>query len=190
VQDRIPTYAGVNPQGQPIPTGFDAPGNIGDGESWIARSNLSMPLGNLGLKGMRASLFGSYVKTLVRDLYTHENRAFQGNSLFAYTGELRQDLGKFAWSVSMSGNTGSTFFRLGETDTSQNVSPSVSAFVEYRPNPRTTVTLGADNVLDSPNKRWRYFYTPDRTTPNPFQEEYRERNGHRTIYLTVKRSFG
>jgi hypothetical protein len=190
VQDRVPTYSGVDSQGRPIPTGFDAPGNIGDGESWIARSNLSMPLGNLGLGGMRLSLFGSYVKTLVRDLYTHENRAFQGNSLFAYTGELRQDLGTFAWSVSMSGNTGFTFFRLGETDTTQNPSPNLSAFVEYRPNARTTVTLGADNLTDSAGKRWRYFYKPDRRTPTPDEGEYRERNGHRTIYLTVKRSFG
>jgi outer membrane receptor protein involved in Fe transport len=130
------------------------------------------------------------VKTSVRDPLTLQDRAFSGNSMFFYTGELRQDLGKFAWSVSMSGNTGSTFFRLGETDTNQNPSPNVSAFVEYRPNARTTVTLGADNLLDSPAKRWRYFYAPNRSTSAPFQEEYRERNGHRSIYVTVKRSFG
>jgi hypothetical protein len=50
--------------------------------------------------------------------------------------------------------------------------------------------FGADNLLDSPAKRWRYFYMPDRSTPTPFQEEYRERNGHPSIYVTVKRSFG
>jgi hypothetical protein len=190
VQDRVPTYAGVDQQGKPIPTGLDAPGNLGDGEAWIARSNINLPLTRLGLKDMRVSLYGSYVKTSVQDPYTGLDRALSGNSMFFYTGELRQDLGKFAWSVSMSGNTGSTFFRLGETDTNQNPSPNVSAFVEYRPNARTTVTLGADNLLDSPAKRWRYFYAPNRSTPAPFQEEYRERNGHRTIYVTVKRSFG
>jgi len=189
VQDRVPTFT-VDAQGDRVATGLDAPGNLGNGETWIARTNINLPLARLGLKGMRASLYGSYVKTSVRDLYTHQDRAFSGNSLFYFTSELRQDLGQFAWSVSASGNTGSTSFRLGETDTNQNASPSVSAFVEYRPNPRTTVTLGADNLLDSPNKRWRYFYMPNRETPSPFQEEYRERNGHRTIYLTVKRSFG
>ena len=190
VQDRVPTFAGVDQQGKPIPTGLDAPGNLGSGETWIARSNISLPLVRLGLKGMRASLYGSYVKTSVRDPYTQLVRSLSGNSLFFYTAELRQDLGQFAWSVSMSGNTGSTSFRLGETDTNQNASPSIAAFVEYRPNARTTVTFGADNLLDSPNKRWRYFYAPSRSTPNPFQQEYRERNGHRTLYLTVKRSFG
>jgi hypothetical protein len=179
VQDRVPVSGGL-----------DAPGNLGNGESWIARSNINLPLTRLGLKGMRASLYGSYVKTSVRDPLTLQDRAFSGNSMFFYTGELRQDLGKFAWSVSMSGNTGSTFFRLGETDTNQNPSPNVSAFVEYRPNARTTVTLGADNLLDSPAKRWRYFYAPNRSAPTPLQEEYRERNGHRSIYVTVKRSFG
>ena len=192
VQDRIPTYSGVDAQGRPIPTGFDAPGNLDTGQTWIARTNLNLPLSSLAppLKGMRLSLYGSYVNSSVRDPYTLRDRAFSGNTRFAYTGELRQDLGQFAWSASMSGNTGSTFFRLGETDTSQGVSPSFSALVEYRPNARTTVTLGADNLLDEPVKRWRNFYAPDRRSATPGELEYRERNGHRTFYLTVKRSFG
>ncbi len=90
-------------QGRPIPTGFDAPGNLGTGQSWIARSNLNLPLSAAGLKGMRLSLYGSYVKTSVRDPYTLRDRAFSGNSAFAYTGELRQDLGQFAWSASCQG---------------------------------------------------------------------------------------
>jgi hypothetical protein len=183
VQDRVPVSGGL-----------DAPGNLGNGESWIARTNINLPLSHIssfaGFKGMRLSLYGSYVKTSVRDPYTKTDRAFSGNSLFYYTGELRQDLGKFAWSASMSGNTGSTYFRLGETDTSQGISPAISLFVEYRPNARTTMTLGADNLLDSPSKRWRSFYSPDRSWPTPEAQEYRERNGHRAIYLSVKRSFG
>ncbi len=179
VQDRVPTTGGL-----------DAPGNLGDGETWIARSNLDLPLSRAGLRGMRLSLYGSYVNTSVKDPYTLRDRAFSGNSLFYYTGELRQDLGRFAWSVSMTGNTGATYFRLNETDTSQGISPNIVAFVEYRPSRRTTITFGIENLLNSPSKRWRYFYQPDRTATTPFQLEYRERASHRGGYLSVKHSFG
>lgn len=190
VQDRVPLFSGVDGQGRPIPTGFDAPGNLGDGAVWIARSNLDLPLSSLGLKGMRLSLTGSYVKTAVRDPYTHHDRAFSGNSLFAYTGELRQDLGQFAWGVTMQGNTGATYFRLGEADESQGISPALAAFVEYRPSRRATVTLGADNLSDGVSKRWRHFHAPDRSSPAPHQLEYRERTDHRRVYVTAKYSFG
>ncbi len=179
VQDRVP-----------VPGGLDAPGNLGDGEAWIARGNLDLPLARLGLTGMRLSLYGSYVNTAVQDPYTLFDRQYSGNARFSYTGELRQDLGKFAWGASMQGNSGSTHYRLAETDMSQGVSPTIGAFAEYRPSARTTLTLGATNLLNSPAKRWRFFYVPDRTTLAPDEQEYRQRSGHRRLYVTVKHSFG
>ena len=56
VQDRVPT-----------PEGFDAPGNLGDGEVFILRSRLEAPLKTLGVKGGRLTLYGSLVPTRVRD---------------------------------------------------------------------------------------------------------------------------
>jgi hypothetical protein len=178
VQDRIPVAGG------------DAPGNLGNGEIWIARTNLDLPLSGIGIKGGRLSLYGSYVDTNVQDPYTLLDRQFTGQSVFAYTADFRQDLGKFAWGVSMSGNTGATYFRRTETDEMQGISPKVNAFAEYRPSTRTTFSIGAENLTDSAAKRWRQFYAPDRKTAAPFREEFRLRGNHTLVYVAIKHSFG
>jgi len=190
VQDRIPLLVLDEATGELVRSGLDAPGNLGSGREWIARTNLDLPLGALGIRGGRLSLYGSYIDTSVEDPYTLQDRHFTGASLFAYTASFRQDLARFAWGVEMRGNTGAVYYRLSETDNIQGISPRVSAFVEYRQSARTTFTLGADNVTDSVSKRWRTFYRPDRTTLEPFQREYRERNPHVLLYVLLKHSFG
>jgi len=190
VQDRIPLLELDPLTGELVRTGLDAPGNLGSGREFIARTNLDLPLGGLGIRGGRLSLFGSYVDSSVEDPYTLLDRHFSGTSLFAYTASFRQDLARFAWGVEARGNTGAVYYRLNETDDIQAISPRVSAFVEYRQSARTTVTLGADNLTDSVSKRWRAFYSPDRTSPDPFQQEYRERNPHVLLYISLKHSFG
>ncbi len=190
VQDRIPLFDLDPATGELVRNGLDAPGNLGSGREFIARTNLDLPLGGLGIRGGRLSLYGSYVDTSVEDPYTLLDRHFSGASLFAYTATFRQDLARFAWGLEARGNTGSVHYRLNETDEIQGISPRVSAFVEYRQSARTTLTLGADNLTDSASKRWRTFYRPDRTTPEPFLREYRERNPHVLLYVLLKHSFG
>jgi hypothetical protein len=190
VQDRIPLFELDEATGELVRNGLDAPGNLGSGREFIARTNLDLPLGGLGIAGGRLSLFGSYIDTSVEDPYTLLDRHFSGAALFAYTASFRQDLTRFAWGVEARGNTGSVAYRLNETDELQNISPRVSAFVEYRRSARTTFTLGADNLTDSSSKRWRTFYRPDRTTLDPSQQEYRERNPHVLLYVSLKHSFG
>ncbi len=190
VQDRIPLKAIDAVTGELVNTDLDAPGNLGSGREWIARTNLDLPLARLGIKGGRLSLSGSYLDTSVRDPYTLVNRHFTGASLFTYTATFRQDLAAFAWGLEMRGDTGATYYRLRETDNIRGISPRLSAFVEYRPSNRSTVTFGVDNLTNAPSKRWRIFYDPDRTATEPFEQEYRERNPHLLIYLSLKHSFG
>lgn len=186
VQDRVPIRDKTTGEIE-----FDAPGNLGDGTQWIARANLDLPLSRLaGIKGGRLSFSGSYLGTSVEDPYTLLDRPFSGTSRFTYTVDFRQDLGVFAWGVGLSGNSGSTFYRLAETDNSQAISPKVNAFAEYRPSTRSTLTLGIENVTNGGSKRWRYFYTPDRTSATPSRREYRERSSHALVYLSIKHSFG
>jgi len=179
VQDRVPT-----------PEGFDAPGNLGSGSEFSAVGNIDLPLGGMGLRGGRLSLYGSYVKTSVRDPYTFTYRPFSNYSLFYFTAELRQDLGKFAWSLSAEGSTRSTGYRRDELDEFSGALPLVSAYVEYRPTTSWTLTLGAHNLLNQTARRERYFFTPDRTTPAPDFYELRVRNSHIIPYLTLKHNFG
>jgi len=190
VQDRIPLYVLDEDTGELVRSGLDAPGNLGSGREWIARTNLDLPLGSLGVRGGRLGLFGSYIDTTVEDPYTQRDRHFSGATLFAYTATFRQDLARFAWGVEARGNTGSVFYRLNERDEIQGISPRVSAFVEYRQSARTIFTLGADNLTNAVSKRWRTFYRPDRSVLDPFQREYRERNPHVLLYVSLKHSFG
>jgi hypothetical protein len=190
VQDRIPLKI-VDPlTGQLVNSGLDAPGNLGSGREFIARANVDLPLTGVGIAGGRVSFTGSYLDTSVVDPYTLTDRHFSGTSLFVYSATFRQDLTTFAWGVEARGDTGATSFRIAELDRSQGISPRIGAFAEYRHTARTSLTLGAENLLNARAKRWRTFYAPDRTTADPYQQEYRERSPHLQLYLLVKHSFG
>jgi hypothetical protein len=179
VQDRIPT-----------PEGFDAPGNLGDGTLFLLRTTLDAPLGRLGIKGGRLTIRTSYVKTSVEDPYTGERRRFSGNSEWVSDASFRQDLGKFAWGFALYWNEPSIFYRRNEIDKPYGSIPFVTAFAEYRPTPKTTVTFGLDNLTDVPAMRDRTFFSPDRSNRVPFLFEHRNRNRHVTPSITVKHSFG
>ncbi|MBO9581185.1 MAG: hypothetical protein J7498_09875 [Sphingobium sp.] len=179
VQDRVPT-----------PGGFDAPGNLGSGRQWIGRLNVDLPLARFGIKGGRLSFKGTYLDSKVQDPYTGLDRPFSGEKMFVFSSEFRQDLGRFAWGLQTEGNSGATTYRRTETDNNNPASVTIGMFTEYRPHPRSTITFGITNIGNLPTKRWRYFYSPDRSSLHPVRQEYRERSMHRRVYLSIKHSFG
>lgn len=179
VQDRVPT-----------PDGFDAPGNLGDGQVLIARGRLEAPLTRLGIKGGRLTLYVSYADTRVVDPYTLQPRYFSGNVPLVGEVEFRQDGRHFAWGLSASARDALTFFRQDELDRNTNSGVYMSGFVDWRPRPTTTVSLKLDNLLQTGGLRRRTFFAPDRRTPAPFLVENRERNQHIIPVLSVRHSFG
>jgi outer membrane receptor protein involved in Fe transport len=179
VQDRVPT-----------PDGFDGPGNLGSGRSLIWRGTIDAPLTKLGIKGGRLTLYGSIVDTNVRDPYTGRERHFSGNSLAYWTADFRQDLGKFAYGLHFDASSLSTGYRLNELDSFYGMHPYSSVFAEYRPNKATTLSVGARNALNRTSQRFRTFYSPSRSNPNPNLYEARQRNQHVIPYLTLKHNFG
>lgn len=178
LQDRVPT-----------PEGFDAPGNLGDGELFLARARVDAPLSRFGIPGGRVSLYASYVGTSVRDPYTGEKRRFSGNSPLQTTASFRQDLKKFAWGFALDYGLPSTIYRLDELDLGGSREAYVTAFAEYRPTPVTTLTLGLNNVTAAQSFRERTFFDPDRRTREPAAVEFRKRNSHLIPYLTLKHAF-
>jgi hypothetical protein len=50
--------------------------------------------------------------------------------------------------------------------------------------------LDVDNVLDTSANRDRLLFRPNRAQPLSVFDEVRERNRHRSVGLTLKRSFG
>jgi hypothetical protein len=179
VQDRILT-----------PEGFDAPGNLGDGRMLIVKSTIDAPLTRLGIKGGRLTLNSSLIDTSVEDPYTLRNRQFSGFNLYSADASFRQDLGKWAYGATFFVNAPTFFFRQDEIDRPFGRQPYVTAFVEYRPSPKTTVTFSLDNATNAPAYRSRTFFSPDRRNPFADQYELRHRNKHIIPALSLKHSFG
>ena len=88
------------------------------------------------------------------------------------------------------GNTPVTFYRLDELDRNSSAWPYVTAFVEYRPDKRTSFNVSLDNATGIPAFRNRLFFEPSRSNPVPSLIEHRYRTRHIVPALTFKRSFG
>jgi hypothetical protein len=171
--------------------GFDAPGNIGTGRRKFARLTIDAPLGRIGLNGARLKLTGGVQRTRVEDPIDGTMRNFTGDFPdWDWNLDYRQDIGKFSYGFVLSDRDRITFFRTDEFDINFNGGPYATAFVEYRPTARTTITLDLDNAIATPGKRRRIIFDPNRSEPPPVIDEFRERNRHLNFGLTLKRSFG
>ena len=183
LQDRVLIF---DDEGQ----GFDAPGNIGTGRRSFARMTLDAPLGNVW-SGLRAKFTGQVQRTRVEDPISGEMRNF--SDFFPdweWNVDVRRDAGAFSYGFVVSDRDRFTFFRTDEFDTNYNGGPYGTAFVEYRPDARTAVTLDVDNMFDTRAFRERLIFAPNRADPEVAVRELRERNRHVNFGLTLKRSFG
>jgi len=173
------------------PEGYDAPGNLGRGTLSSATLTIDAPLQRFGLSGTRLKADATVQKTRVHDVISGTNRPFSGYfPKWSWEAALRRDAGKLAYGVKIQDRASTAFYRGDEIDATPQLGPYATAFVEYRPDARTTVTLDVDNWLDKGGGRDRLFYSPNRTALNPSFREVRERNSHVSFGLTVKRSFG
>ncbi len=179
LQDRILT-----------PEGFDAPGNIGSGTRSFAEITVDAPLDSLGLKSTRLKFSGALQKHSVRDPITGQSRPWSGfRPSWSWNAELRRDLSKWSYGAEIYREAPSTVYRLDELDTFFNSGPFVLAFMEYRPDKRTTLRLDVENVADVPGLRRRLFFDPDRSAAGPVIEEFRRRDSHATFSFSINRKF-
>ena len=170
---------------------FDAPGNIGTGRHAFATLTVDAPLARLW-KGLRVKIEGTVRRTRVEDPISGEMRNF--TDFFPdwqWEVDVRRDLGAFSYGFTIEDRDRFTFFRTTEFDTNFNSQPYATAFIEYRPDPRTSLTFDVDNAINTHGMRNREIYIQNRATPNPFViNELRERNRHLNVGLTIKRTFG
>lgn len=170
--------------------GFDAPGNIGIGKHAFATLNIDAPLSRLW-SGLRVKANGTIRRTRVKDPISGSARNFTGfYPNWEWYVEARRDKGPWSYGFTVSDRAKITFFRTDEFDVNFNGGPYATAFVEYRPGPRTSITLDADNALNTSGNRSRRLYFPNRAGPELVLDELRERNRHVNIGLTIKQSFG
>ena len=169
---------------------FDAPGNLGTGRHAFAQLTVDAPLGNVW-KGLRVRFNGTVRRTRVTDPISGEKRNF--SDFFPdweWSVDVRRDAGPFSYGFVVNDRDRFTFFRTDEYDINFNSGPYATAFVEYRPDAKTAVTLDVDNALNTKGMRLRQLYFPNRLETEERLDEFRERNRHLNFGLTLKRSFG
>ena len=170
--------------------GFDAPGNLGTGKRSFAELTVDAPLGKLW-SGLRAKFTGTLQRTRVADPISGENRKFSGYfPNWEWRIDVRRDAGKFSYGFVVNDYQHFTFYRTDEFDTNFNGGPYGTAFLEYRPTPRTSITFDVDNLFATSGNRSRRLFRPNRADAEDIIDELRERNRHRSFGLTLKQSFG
>ena len=183
VQDRILVF---DDEGQ----GFDAPGNLGSGKRTFAELTVDAPLGKLW-SGLRAKFTGTIQRTRVEDPISGEMRKFSGYfPNWEWRIDVRRDAGRFSYGFVVNDYQRFTFYRTDEFDTNFNGGPYGTAFLEFRPSPRTSITLDIDNAFSTSGNRNRLLFRPNRADADEIIDEIRERNRHRSFGLTLKQSFG
>ena len=167
--------------------GFDAPGNLGTGKHSFATLTVDAPLGRVW-SGLRAKFNGAVRRTRVEDPISGEQRNF--SDFFPdweWNVDVRRDAGPFSYGFSAFDRDRFTFFRTDEFDANFNGAPGFTAFAEYRPGPRTSITLDVQHIFGKRNRR---IFIPNRLSPDFVINEFRERDRHLDFGLTFKRSFG
>ncbi|HSM52859.1 MAG TPA: hypothetical protein VK839_01605, partial [Erythrobacter sp.] len=104
--------------------------------------------------------------------------------------ELRRDLAKWSYGATLSDRADFTFFRTDEVDSMLIERVYGRAFAEFRPEKRTTLRLDVENLLDTAGQRYREFFAPDRSAPDPVVTEFRQRNSHLQFTFSINRTFG
>jgi hypothetical protein len=179
LQDRILT-----------PEGFDSPGNIGTGRQGYADLTLDAPLDRLW-KGLRVKLHGNVQRTRVEDPISGELRDFSGFfPRWEWDADVRRDIGNWAYGFNVSDNGSNTIFGTDVLDTRYNQGPFATAFIEYRPSPKQTVTLSLNNITNVGGARDLLFFDPNRRDGPADVLDHRFRNSHVRVGLTFKQSFG
>jgi hypothetical protein len=120
---------------------FDAPGNLGTGRRQYADLTFDAPLDGLW-KGLHVRLHGNIQRTRVKDPINGRPRDWSGfYPRWLWDADIRRDVGKFAYGLTLSDNRRATFFRTDDFDINYNVGfPYTSAFIEYRPSANQTLT--------------------------------------------------
>lgn len=169
---------------------FDAPGNIGTGRRWFGRLTLDAPLEMLWT-GLRARINGLVQRTRVEDPVSGEKRDFSGYfPSWEWTIDVRRDAGSLSYGFQLQDRDRFAFFRTDEFDISLNGGPFGTAFIEYRPDARWAITFNVNNLFDGRFFRDRRIFLPNRADSQLALREFRERNRHLKLGLTIKRSFG
>lgn len=174
----------------PLEGGLEVPGNIGDGTRSGLRTEMTLPLGGVGLRGGRIDLSSRWQTSDVEDPLTARQRRLSGERAWSWDLSVRQDLTELglAWGASIDGQDGETDFGLDELDDSRRRT-DIDAFVELRAIQGVLVRLRAENLLRGGTERDRKVFGTSRGIGDLAFREQRLRRPAREFTLEVSGTF-
>ena len=181
--DRVPVFS---------PSGvFDAPGNIGSGHEDDLDANFTLPLDQLGLKGLQLRTQGTYRIARVTDPTTGQERPITGLHRFDYQAHLTQDLPR--WRTTLGADLFSRWtqpnYRFSEIDIYK-LKTWVDVFVEYKPRPGLSLHFEVDNLGGRGLERLLYVYNGPRNTSGLAYVDDRRGEFAPYLYFRVRKTFG
>ncbi len=168
--------------------GFDAPGNLGDGEAWSLDANFSSPISFI--PGGRVTVSGYLWDTEVTDPLTDQTRSFSYTSESQISISFRQDINawRFAWGAEIFKQGEFQAYRFNEIDTSEE-GPWIDFWVETTALPNNMkLRLWAANALEGRVNRDRRFFNEDGDPLTPGIQSL-GRNGANTSRDLRERAF-
>jgi len=191
--DRLPIRVRPDPDTDPAAPDiiFDAPGNIGDGTQDELDFNLTLPLGRFRIPGGELQVNLELVESEVTDPTTGEGRRISGQRPEDLQIEFRQDLPRYKLTYGGTYLNGfvERFYRFNEIFrvTLDNYS---SAFVEYKPDPQTSLRAELANIGRFRLDREREVFSgPRDVSPLLFTEQFTTEAQQRLV-LRLRRTFG
>jgi hypothetical protein len=186
--DRLPIFQ-LNDDG--TTSVFDAPGNIGEGTQDEVDINLTLPLSRFGIPGGEFKAEMEWVNSEVTDPTTGEGRRISGQRPRNLEFQFRQDLPRYKLTYGALYLDGfqETYFRYNEIFRVR-LDRYFQAFVEYKPDPKTSFRVELANIGRFNLDRDREVYSgPRDENPLSFTEQFSTQARQRLI-LRLRRTFG
>ena len=169
---------------------YDAPGNIGDGNSDTLSVALTLPLGRLGVPGglLRSSV--DWRKSEVTDPVTGESRRISGQRPF--TGEIHfsQDLPRYKtqWGIETFIGWEQRFYRFDQIETVE-LGTWVELYAEYKPRPDLSFRVEMQNLSARNFTRTRDVFTGPRNSSGIDFTDRRDLSFDPFIYFRIRHTF-
>lgn len=174
----------------PLTGQLEVPGNIGSGTRSGVRSELTLPLDAIGIKGGRVDWTGQWQTSDVDDPLTGSSRALSGEQPWRTRLEFRQDLPEknFAWGVWAFSRPRAPNFGLDELD-DVGQRRDMDVFFESRALDGFIVTLFLEDIFRDGEDRDRRVFAGDRSIQPLSFRERREQSRTSTISLEIRGNF-
>ena len=176
---------------KPIPSGGDAPSNIGDGRSDQFVIALTVPTQKLGISGGQLKTRFSWFDSEVTDPVTFEKRRITNATPFVCSVSFTRDMpgGKWSWGASTSCANEYSRFRFNEVRT-QRAEQYFEGFVEWKPRSDLTVRTTFSNWTSRNVTRERTIYQGSRADGVVDRIEYRSLPFDPYLFIQVRKRLG